>query len=37
VLGILVGPKLGTTWIPWPLGFAAGWIFYLGYHAVHEQ
>jgi zinc transporter ZupT len=36
-LGLLVGPKLGTWWITWPLGFAAGWIFYLGYHAVHEE
>jgi zinc transporter ZupT len=36
-LGLLIGPKLGTTWITWPLGFAAGWIFYLGYHAVHEE
>jgi zinc transporter ZupT len=36
-LGLLVGPRLGTSWITWPLGFAAGWIFYLGYHAVHEE
>jgi zinc transporter ZupT len=35
--GLLIGPKLGTSWITWPLGFAAGWIFYLGYHAVHEE
>src|SRR5215813_3191257 len=36
-VGLLVGPHLGTSWITWPLGFAAGWIFYLGYHAVHEE
>jgi zinc transporter ZupT len=36
-LGLLIGPNLGTSWITWPLGFAAGWIFYLGYHAVHEE
>jgi zinc transporter ZupT len=36
-LGLVVGPQLGTSWITWPLGFAAGWIFYLGYHAVHEE
>ena len=37
VLGLLVGPRLGSGWITYPLGFAAGWIFYLGYHAVHEE
>ncbi|HXK07989.1 MAG TPA: hypothetical protein VMS37_36685, partial [Verrucomicrobiae bacterium] len=36
-LGLAVGPSLGTQWITYPLGFAAGWIFYLGYHAVHEE
>src|SRR5215472_10046647 len=36
-LGLIVGPRLGSAWITWPLGFAAGWIFYLGYHAVHEE
>lgn len=36
-LGLVAGPLLGTTWITYPLGFAAGWIFYLGYHAVHEE
>lgn len=36
-LGLLIGPRLGTSWITWPLGFAAGWIFFLGYHAVHEE
>jgi zinc transporter ZupT len=36
-LGLVIGPRLGTSWITWPLGFAAGWSFYLGYHAVHEE
>jgi zinc transporter ZupT len=36
-LGLLIGPHLGSSWITWPLGFAAGWIFFLGYHAVHEE
>jgi len=36
-LGLLIGPHLGTSWITWPLGLAAGWIFFLGYHAVHEE
>jgi zinc transporter ZupT len=35
--GLLVGPRMGTKWITYPLGLAAGWIFYLGYHAVHEE
>ncbi|HTS65882.1 MAG TPA: ZIP family metal transporter [Candidatus Acidoferrales bacterium] len=36
-LGLVVGPQLGSQWITYPLGLAAGWIFYLGYHAVHEE
>jgi zinc transporter ZupT len=36
-LGLLMAPHLGTTWITYPLGVAAGWIFYLGFHAVHEE
>jgi zinc transporter ZupT len=37
VLGALMAPHLGTVWITYPLGLAAGWLFYLGYHAVHEE
>ncbi len=37
VLGLLMAPHLGSQWITYPLGIAAGWIFYLGYHAVHEE
>jgi zinc transporter ZupT len=36
-LGLLMGPHLGTEWITYPMGIAAGWLFYLGYHAVHEE
>jgi zinc transporter ZupT len=36
-LGLIAGPHLGTGWITYPLGIAAGWLFYLGYHAVHEE
>lgn len=36
-LGLLAGPHLGSQWITYPLGIAAGWLFYLGYHAVHEE
>ncbi len=35
--GLLMAPHLGTGWITYPLGIAAGWLFYLGYHAVHEE
>ncbi|HEY7389215.1 MAG TPA: ZIP family metal transporter [Bryobacteraceae bacterium] len=36
-LGLLMTPALGTGWILYPLGLTAGWIFYLGFHAVHEE
>lgn len=37
VIGLILAPKLGTGWITYPLGIAAGWLSYLGYHAVHEE
>ena len=37
VLGIEITPRLGTAWIVYPLGLAAGWLFYLGAHAIHEE
>jgi zinc transporter ZupT len=37
VLGVVMAPHLGTQWILYPLGITAGWLFYLGYHAVHEE
>jgi len=36
-IGLGMGPYLGTQWITYPLGITAGWLFYLGYHAVHEE
>jgi zinc transporter ZupT len=36
-LGLAMGPHLGSEWITYPMGIAAGWLFYLGYHAVHEE
>jgi zinc transporter ZupT len=36
-LGLLMSPSLGSVWITYPVGIAAGWLFYLGYHAVHEE
>lgn len=37
VVGYLMAPQLGARWITYPLGLTAGWLFYLGYHAVHEE
>ena len=36
-LGLIMAPRLGTEWITYPLGFTAGWLFYLGSHSVHEE
>jgi len=36
-LGFFLAPHLGSQWITYPLGVAAGWLAYLGYHAVHEE
>jgi len=37
VLGLAIAPQLGNAWIVYPLGFAAGWLFFLGAHAVHQE
>jgi zinc transporter ZupT len=37
VLALAMAPRLGSQWITYPLGIAAGWLFYLGFHAVHEE
>lgn len=36
-LGLFLAPHLGSQWLVYPLGIAAGWLFYLGFHAVHEE
>jgi zinc transporter ZupT len=36
-IGLAMAPHLGTRWITYPLGLTAGWLCYLGYHAVHEE
>ncbi len=36
-LGLVLGPHLGTHWITYPLALTAGWLLYLGYHAIHEE
>jgi zinc transporter ZupT len=35
--GLWVAPTMGSQWMTYPLGFTAGWLTYLGYHAVHEE
>jgi len=35
--GLWMAPHLGTRWITYPLGLTGGWLFYLGYHAIHEE
>jgi len=37
ILGLAMSGSLGTRWITYPLGVTAGWIIYLGYHAIHEE
>jgi zinc transporter ZupT len=37
LLGLNLAERLGTGWTFYPLGITAGWLFYLGYHAVHEE
>lgn len=37
ILGLAIAPRLGAQWIIYPLGLAAGWLFYLGAHAIHEE
>jgi zinc transporter ZupT len=35
--GLTMDPQLGSRWITYPLGITAGWLCYLGSHAVHEE
>jgi len=35
--GLWLAPHLGSGWTLYPLGLTAGWLVYLGYHAVHEE
>jgi zinc transporter ZupT len=36
-MGLVMAPRLGSAWTIYPLGLAAGWLFYLGFHAIHEE
>jgi zinc transporter ZupT len=35
--GLWLAPHLGTAWMIYPVGLTAGWLCYLGSHAVHEE
>jgi zinc transporter ZupT len=35
--GLWMAPRLGSGWTIVPLGLAAGWLIFLGGHAVHEE
>ena len=37
VVALALAPRLGAAWTIYPLGLTAGWLFYLGFHAVHEE
>jgi zinc transporter ZupT len=37
VAGISIAPRLSTAWMLYPLGLTAGWILYLGFHAIHSE
>lgn len=36
-LALALAPHFGSVWTVYPLGLTAGWLVYLGYHAVHEE
>jgi zinc transporter ZupT len=36
-IALALAPRWGAGWVLYPLGLTAGWIFYLGFHAVHEE
>ena len=36
-VGLFLAPNLGTRWTIYPLGLTTGWLFFLGYHAIHEE
>jgi len=36
-LALSLAPDVGSLWTVYPLGLTAGWLVYLGYHAVHEE
>lgn len=37
IAALWMAPRLGSEWVTYPPGLMAGWLFYLGWHAVHEE
>ena len=37
IAALWLAPHMGAGWLTWPLGLMAGWLFFLGYHAIHEE
>ena len=37
IIGLVIAPRAGAAWISYPLALAAGWLCYLGGHALHEE
>ena len=35
--GLWMAPRLGSQWVTYPVGITAGWLFYLGCHAIHQE
>lgn len=36
-LALAIAGNVGSGWTDYPLGVTAGWLAYLGYHAVHQE
>jgi zinc transporter ZupT len=36
-IAIVLLPYFDARWTAYPLGIAAGWLAYLGYHAIHQE
>jgi zinc and cadmium transporter len=37
ILGLAISPRLDAAWVTYPLSLAAGWLFCLGAHAIHQE
>ena len=33
----MLAPDWASAWVPYPLALAGGFLFYLGFHAVHGE
>lgn len=37
LMALVMAGRVGSQWTNYPLGITAGWLAYLGYHAVHQE